>query len=53
VQADMRALGHIEPRRAFELVSAQQNHSEFLAQLAPGGVARLMLGHGERGTAEM
>ena len=44
-EADTRALRHIQRRRAFELVSAQQHHSEFLAQLAPGGVARLTLGH--------
>jgi hypothetical protein len=45
VQADTRALRHIQRRRAFELVSAQQHHSEFPAQPAPGGVARLTLGH--------
>jgi hypothetical protein len=45
VEADTRALRHIQGRRVFELVSAQQHHSEFLAQLAPGGVARLTLGH--------
>jgi hypothetical protein len=41
VEADTRALRHIQRRRAFELVSAKQHHSEFLAQLAPGGAARL------------
>jgi hypothetical protein len=45
VEADTRALRHIQRRRAFELVSAQQHHSEFLARRAPGGVARLTLGH--------
>ena len=38
VGADTRAIGHIQRRRAFELVSAQQHHSEVLAQLALGGV---------------
>jgi len=45
VEADTRALQHSQRRCAFELVSAQQHHSEVLAQLAPGAVARLTLGH--------
>ena len=43
VSDSIRALRHIQRRRAFELVCAQQHHSEVLTQLAPGGVARLTL----------
>jgi hypothetical protein len=45
LEANTRALRHVQRRRAFELVSAQQRHSEVLAQNAPGGLVRLTLGH--------
>lgn len=35
----------IQHRRAVEFVSAEQYHADFLADVAPGGVVRLTLGH--------
>jgi hypothetical protein len=48
VEAGTQALRRIQRRRALELVPAKQQHSDFLAQLAPGGVAWLTLGHENR-----